>query len=445
MAVSTPSQKSPSLIQAAYNAFKLPDIRRKLIFTLGLLTVFRFAAHIPVPGVDRQALRELFQQQQFLGLLDMFSGGALANFSIVAMGVYPYITATIIVQLMTPVIPALQAMSREGGDSARARMNQYMRIGTVPLAVLSAFGQATIFTQMGVIRGFNLFNSATFLSSLALIISMTAGTMFLVWLGELITENGIGQGISLIIFAGIVARLPTTIGQAVLGQTGGTATLSLFIIGALAILIVVGIVVMYEAQRRIPVHYAKRMHGRRQYGGQTTHIPLKINSAGMIPLIFAISFLIFPSTVASYFQAANAGWIRSVATFIIGAFDPQGPLYWSLYFLLVVAFTYFYTAIIFQQQNIPEVLQKNGGFIPGIRPGRPTAQYLNSVIFRITLAGALFLGLIAVSPFIIQGITGVQALMLSSTGMLIVVGVVQDTMKNLEAQLLMRQYEGFLR
>jgi preprotein translocase subunit SecY len=445
VAFSTTSDKGSPLVQAAINAFKLPDIRRRLLYTLALLLVFRFVAHIPVPGVNREELRRLFEEAQFLGLLDLFSGGAMANFSIVAMGVYPYITATIIMQLLTPVIPALKEISREGGEAGRMRMNQYMRLATVPLAALQAFGQASLLSQLGIIQNFGLFNSTTFLNTLAIIASMTAGTMFLVWLGELITENGIGQGISLIIFAGIVANLPSTIGQAILGQTGGTALLGVGLIGIMSIIIVVSIVVMYEAQRRIPVHYAKRIRGNRQYGGQTTHIPLKINSAGMIPLIFAISILIFPSTVASYFQYSDTAWVSAIANFIIRLFDSQAPLYWILYFLLVVGFTYFYTAIVFQQQNIPEILQKNGGFIPGIRPGRPTADFLNHVIVRVTLAGALFLGLIAVAPFIIQTVTGIRAFTLSSTGMLIVVGVVQDTMKNLEAQLLMRQYQGFLR
>jgi preprotein translocase subunit SecY len=434
-----------SMLQALPNAFKIPDLRQKLIFTLVMLVIFRFVAHVPVPGVNVQALERLFEENQFIGFLDLFSGGALASFSIAAMGVYPYITASIIMQLLVPVIPRLQEISKEG-ESGRNRINQMTHWLTVPLALAQAYGtpqllNATAPGSEPIINNFGF--SVNPLGTLAIIISMTAGTMLLIWMGELITQYGIGNGISMIIFGGIVARLPAQLYQALVG---GTAFVAVAIFVVLGLITVAAIVMIYEGQRRIPVQVAKRIRGSRMYGGQSTHIPLKVNSAGMIPLIFASSILIFPATVAGYFLGVENDWGRWIAEQVYNFFNLQSSWgYWILYFWLVVAFTFFYTLVIFQQQNIAENLQKQGGFIPGIRPGRHTAEYLYRVLIRITLVGALFLGFIAILPFLVRSFTGVQTLSLEATALLIVVGVGLDTMRQLEAQLLMRHYRGFIK
>jgi preprotein translocase subunit SecY len=433
------------MIDNVLNAFRIPDLRNKLLYTIGLLLVFRVIAHIPVPGVDLAKLRDLFANNQLLGLLNLFSGGALQTFSVAAMGVYPYITASIIMQLLMPLVPQLEALSKEG-EMGRNKLNQYTRIITVPLAFLQGFGQVSLLQRSNVLTNFNLFNKDTFLPSFALLVALTTGTMLLVWIGELITEYGIGNGISLIIFAGIVARLPQGIGQSIVSGTSGTNILGLAVFAIIGLATIIGIVVVQEGHRRIPVQYSKRIRGTRMYQGQSTHIPLKVNSAGMIPLIFALSIMIFPGTIASYFQASSNASVSSFAGAVVNFFNSQtGMAYWLLYFVLTVAFTYFYTAVTFQQQNLPENLQKNGGFIPGIRPGRPTAEYLNKVLNRITLVGALFLGLVAILPFFARTATNIQNLAISSTGLLIVVGVVLDTMKQMEAQMLMRNYTGFIK
>lgn len=430
------------MIQAMLNAFRLPDLRRKLLFTFAILVIFRFIAHVPVPGVDIAKLQQLFQSNQLLGMLDLFSGGAMTTFSIAAMGVYPYITSSIIMQLLVPIIPQLEELSKEG-DAGRKKINQYTHWLTVPLAAMQAYGTAALLQSQGIISNFGL-SPSTLLPTLAMILSMSAGTILLVWLGELITENGIGNGVSIIIFGGIVAKMPQMIGQMVTRATTGEGNLFaplIFII--LGVATVAAIVVVQEAQRRIPVQYAKRVRGTKMYGGGSTHIPLRVNSAGMIPLIFAMSIMLFPGTIASYFTASGDQFISQAAQFVVRTFSPNAPLYWALYFLLVVGFTFFYTMVIFQQQNLAENLQKYGGFVPGIRPGRPTAEYLNRILNRITWLGAIFLGAVAVLPFFAQGLG--TTLILSSTGLLIVVGVVLDTMKQLEAQLLMRHYEGFIK
>lgn len=436
---------SSSMLQAFLNAFKIPDLRQKLIFTAAMLLVFRFVAHVPVPGVNLAALERLFSENQFVGFLDIFSGGALASFSIAAMGVYPYITSSIIMQLMVPAIPRLQEISKEG-ESGRNKINQITHWLTVPLAMAQAYGtpqllNATAGGNEPIITNFGF--SVNPLGTMAIIISMTAGTMLLIWIGELVTQYGIGNGVSMIIFGGIVARLPAQLGQALVAETG---------LGSLAVFVVVGvitvlaIVLIYEGQRRIPVQVAKRIRGSRMMGGQSTHIPLKVNSAGMIPLIFASSILIFPGTIAGYFLGVENEWGRWVAEQIYNFFNLQHSWgYWVLYFLMVVGFTFMYTLVMFQQQNIAENLQKQGGFIPGIRPGRPTAEYLYKVLIRITLVGALFLGAVAVLPFLVRTITQVQTISLQATALLIVVGVGLDTMRQLEAQLVMRHYRGFIR
>jgi preprotein translocase subunit SecY len=433
------------VIQAAINAFGVPDLRRKLIFTLGLLVIFRLEAHVPVPNVNHAALTQVLNGNNLLQMLNIFSGGSLQSFSIAALGVYPYITATIVMQLLIPIIPRLEELSKEG-EFGRNKINQYTRLLTVPLALVQAYGQMLALNSQSttssgqVFSNFGLFNGSSAFSTLTVLISLTAGTIFAMWLGELITENGVGNGISLIIFAGIIARLPTLLQQQV--AAGNVAFL--LVMGVIAVGAIFAIVFMSEGQRRIPVQYAKRIRGGRMYQGQSTHIPLRVNSAGMIPLIFAASIVILPGTVSTYFFSAQQTWLRNFAHWVYTNVSSTGWEYWFIYFWLVIGFTYFYTAVTFQQQNLPETLQKNGGFIPGYRPGKNTERYLNMVLTRITLAGALFLATIAVLPFFITLFTGINTFTFSSTAVLIVVGVAIDTMKQLEAQLMMRQYEGFI-
>ncbi len=439
-----PRQARPRLLQAMLDAFRLPDLRRRILFTFGMLVVFRFIAHVPLPGVDADALGQLFENMPLLGMMDMFSGGAMRKFSVAAMGVYPYITASIIMTLMTPVIPRLQAISQEG-EAGRNRINRITHWLTVPLAGVAGYGQIMLLqnAQPPVLE------SSAALPTVAMVFSLIAGTIFLVWLGELITEYGIGNGISIIIFGGIVTGYWEMIGSGLLaGQQGQVGGLIAYVLIALATVVI--IVIFTEAHRRIPVQYARTaFRGGRMYRQSgATHIPLRVNTAGMIPLIFAMALVMFPGMVASYFAGPQTN--PNFANYIVDLFNPNaamplGLFYWGLNFLLVVAFAFFYTMVIFQQQDLPGTLQRQGGFVPGIRPGKNTATYLNHVITRITTAGALFLALVAIIPFLAREITSVQAIQLSSMGLLIVVGVVLDTMKQMEAQLTMRRYEGFIK
>lgn len=431
------------MLQAVSNAFKLPDLRKKILFTLLVLVIYRLAAHVPVPGVNAEALRQVFQQNQLLGLLDMFSGGAMSNFSVMAMGVYPFITAQIVLQLLQPIIPALEQLQKEG-EAGRQKLNLYTHILTVPLALLQAIGQTSLLARPSagipaVISNWG-FAGGNWLPTLATLLTLTAGTMFAIWLGERIDEQGIGNGLSIIIFGGIVAGVPGRLGQLWVANPW-----SILVFVIITVITIVGIVYIQEGQRRIPVNYAKRVRGNKIYGGQSTHIPLQVNSAGMIPLIFAVSIIMLPGVVASYFVGSQVAVVSSIATFISQLFSSNGVFYWIFYFLLVVGFTYFYTDVVFQQQDLPNTLQRQGGFIPGIRPGARTAEYLIGVLRRITLVGALFLGIVAILPFLVRPLVGTSQMLVTSTGLLIVVGVVLDTMKQLEAQLLMRHYEGFIR
>lgn len=431
----------PSLIQAAIDAFSLPDLRAKILFTLGMLAIYRFVAHIPIPGIDQFQLDNLFRNNQLLGFLDLFSGGALSRMSIVALGVFPYITASIVIQLLTPVIPTLQQISREG-ESGRAKMNRFVHWLTVPIAISQAIGQLVLLQQSNVLTSVG-YSGPALLPTLAAILSMTAGTMFLVWLGELITERGIGNGISLIIFSGIVVGFPSMLTQGFLDRDNLLGVGFFLMIG---VLIVALIVLFNEAHRRIPVQYGRSIFrgGRMYRQSGASYIPLRINSAGMIPLIFAFSIVILPGTIATYF-ASNSGLIGSIARTLVSIFTPTSTMYWVLVFILVAIFTFFYALVVFNQQQLAENLQRNGGFVLGIRPGKPTQDYLNRVIVRITMGGALFLGFVAIVPYLASLITGVQAISLSSTSLLIMVGVGLDTLRQLEAQLLMRNYDGFLR
>ena len=444
------------MLTALRSAFRLPELRNKLLFTLGILILYRFLAQVPVPGVDRSALTTFFQGNDLANLFDLLSGGALSNFSVMSMGVYPYITASIILQLLGPIVPRLQELQKEG-DSGRQKMNQYTLYLTVPLAVLQAYGQAALMTS-----GASAGTSGSVLPSFgfsvdpmvtaAVLASMVAGSFLALFMGNLITEQGIGNGVSLIIFGGIVANMWSRVNALRVSTNGGLLILIFVLITVATILL---IVYVQEGQRRIPVRYGKRvrtMRGNRimMAGGQSSYVPIRVNSAGMIPLIFASSLLIFPATIGSFVQASTVSWVSSIGSFLVTAFSPQNTIYWLLYFVLVVAFTFFYTDVIFRQQNLPDTLQRQGGYIPGIRPGKRTEEYLNRVVVRVTLAGALFLGFVAIIPFLVTviirqpGLTS-SSLLITSSGLLIVVGVVLDTMKQLEAQLLMRHYEGFIR
>ena len=433
------------MFEALINAFRAPDIRRRILFVLGMVVIYRALAVVPVPGVDRTAVSNLVESQQFLQLLDLFSGGGLRSFSIVAMGVNPYINASIIMQLMTGVVPRLQALSREG-EYGRTKINQYTRYLTVPLALLQGYGYLAILSSQGIITDFDILS----LSTLTQMITLAAGTVLAMWIGELITERGIGNGISFIIFAGIAARIPQGLAQYLSNPdiAGGIA----FVI--LALIVVAVIVYIQEGQRRIPIQYASRVRGRRMYQGGATFLPLRVNQAGVIPIIFAVSILLFPTQIASYFATpanaveGSATLVNQIADGVVSFLSPSGIPYVIFYFLLTMGFTYFYTAFTFKPDETADQLRKNGGFIPGIRPGSPTRDYLQRVVFRLSLAGAIFLGLIAVSPLILSKIFAggvIGSFALGGTALLIVVSVVVETMKQLEAQLMMRNYEGFIR
>lgn len=427
------------LIQAMKDMFMLPDLRRKLLFTFAILVVFRFVAHVPLPGIDVEALRELFEGNQLFGMLDLFSGGAMRRFSVAAMGVYPYITSSIIMQLLVPVIPNLQALSREG-EAGQRKINRITHLLTIPLAALQGYGMLAILRGQGIVLELDPLTVAT------VVISMTAGTVFLVWLGELITERGIGNGISLIIFGGIVAGFPDMLGKGFLSLENPLGLVTFLILGFGTLVFIVAFI---EAHRRIPVQYARTTFrsGRMYRQSGSTYIPIRVNTAGMIPLIFAIAVVTLPATIASYFASSTS---PNFANTMMNIFNPGAPLpsglvYWGVYFLLVLGFTFFYTMIIFEQLGLAKRLQEQGGFIPGIRPGKATADYLNRVIRLITFGGAVFLASVAMMPLIAKEISGIAVLTISSTALLIVVGVALDTMKQVEAQLVMRRYEGFLK
>lgn len=418
------------MISTLASAWKLSDLRRKLLFTLAMLLVFRIGVHVPVPGINTQVIADLISKGQLLGFFDIISGGAFKNFSVFAMSITPYINASIIMNLLTVVVPYFERLAKEG-EEGRKKMTEYTRYGTVILGFIQAFGISVGLRSAIVNPGIT--------SSLIIALSLTAGTAFLMWLGELITEKGIGNGISLIIFAGIVSRVPSGIVSVYQYLAAGTTNIFVVILFAvLALVAIAAIVAIQEGQRRIPVQYAKRVVGRKVYGGQSTHIPLKVNQAGVIPIIFAISILMFPGTIASWFPN------NSVAVWIANFFNFKTIWYNIMYALLIIFFTYFYTAISFNPIDIADNMKKYGGFIPGLRPGRPTAEYIQKVMNRVTLAGALFLAIIAVLPSVVMTATNLP-LYFGGTSLLIVVGVALDTMKQIEANLLMRHYQGFLK
>ncbi len=414
--------------------WKIPDLRKSILFILVMLGIFRLAAHIPVPGVNVENLKKFFESNQLLGLINVFSGGSMENFSIVMLGVAPYITASIIFQLLIMIIPSLEEISKE--EHGRQKINQWTRILTIPLAAIQAYSMIAMFRQ----SASPIITDVSLWRLISTIVTITAGTVFLMWIGELISEKKIGNGISLLIFAGIITGLPAAVQQALV-VFDASQVLNFVIFAVIALVTIVGVVVITEGQRQVPVSYAKQVRGNRMYGGMSTHLPLRVNMAGVIPIIFAISIILFPPMIAQFFVQAKTAWIAGAAEWVVDIFRNQ-LIYGVLYFILVFGFTYFYTAVIFHPQQIAENLQKNGGFIPGIRPGASTAQYLQATTSRIILAGALFLAMIAVLPMILQQITGVQVLQFGGTSVLIVVSVVIETIRQIDSQLTMREYDG---
>ena len=413
--------------------FKIKDLRNKVLFVLALLVIFRAATVIPIPGVDAEQLRSFFSSNQLFGLLNIFTGGALGNLSVVMLGVGPYITSSIIMQLLTMIFPPLKALYHEEGEMGRQKFNQYSRYLAVPLAIIQSYGLLLLLQRQNVVPPLETFGLITNITVI------TAGSIFLMWLGELISEKGIGNGISLLIFAGIVAGIPSQIGQSV--ATYDPSQIPTFIaLLAVAFVIIAGVVLLNEGQRNIPISYAKRIRGFRVYGGVTTHLPLRVNQAGVIPIIFALSILLFPAMIANFLTLIDVPSLANFANSLNNFFN-RGVYYTITYFILVVLFTYFYTAVTFDPKSISENLQKQGAFVPGIRPGLSTSQFIGRVINRVTLVGAVSLGLIAVLPFVIRGFSGVTTLAIGGTSLLIVVSVVLETIKQIDAQLSLREYE----
>ncbi|HEX4799031.1 MAG TPA: preprotein translocase subunit SecY [Candidatus Paceibacterota bacterium] len=407
-------------------------IRDRILFVLGALIVFRGLTAVPIPGVDLAVLAQFFQNNQFLGLLNIFSGGGLSNLSIVMLGVGPFITASIIMQLMTVMSPKLKAMYSEEGETGRAKFTQYSRLLTLPLAILQAFGFLTLLKSQGVIAGLSTFE---FMLNIVIVV---AGSVLLVWLGELVTEYGIGNGVSIIIFAGIVATLPQTVSQLIYNYD--PTKLPLYIaFTAAAVAIIYGVVVMTQAERQVPITHAKQVRGGKTYGGTTSYLPLRLNQAGVIPIIFALSILLFPQMILNILASFNVSGIAGLTEKVTSFFNNQ-ELYAMVYFVFVVLFTFFYTAVTFDPDAMSKNLQRNGAFIPGIRPGTHTSEYLGKLITRLTLVGALFLGVVAVLPMVMQILTGVTTLAIGGTALLIAVSVVIDLVRRIDSQVSMRQY-----
>jgi preprotein translocase subunit SecY len=422
--------------QKIIQIFKIKEIRNKILFVLGVFIVFRLMANIPMPGIDAENLKNFFNQFQVFGLLNAFTGGALDKFSIVMLGMGPYITAVIILQLLTMIFPQLEKMYKEEGEAGRQKFNQYGRIATVPLAILQAYSMLILFQRQSVIP------SLSPLAMASTLITITAGTIFLMWLGELISEKGIGNGVSLLIFAGIITEFPNNVYQ-MIAKWDPSQIPSYLLFFGMSLLIIAGVVLITEARRNIPVSYAKRVRGNKMFGGASTYLPMNVNPAGVMPIIFALSILLFPGMIANFF-AGQSGMVGDIAKSVAGFLQNQF-FYGILYFLLVVIFTYFYTAVTFNPKSISENLQRMGGFVPGIRPGESTASFIHYILNRVLLIGALFLGTIAVMPSIIGAITGILVFnfLIGGTSLLIVVSVVMETMKQIMAQLKMREYETF--
>ena len=416
--------------------FKVKELRNKILFILAILAVFRLMANIPIPGISLERIREFFESNQFFGLLNVFTGGALDKLSIIMLGLGPYITGTIVMQLLTMIFPALERMSKDEGEAGRSKFNQYGRLLTLPLGFLQSYAMLNLFQRQGLID----FLPAKLM--VASILTITAGTVLLMWFGELLTEKGIGNGVSILIFAGIVSDLPNNIRQLIL-TWDPTKLFSYLFFFTVSLFIIASVVLINEARRNIPISYAKRVRGNKIYGGTSTYLPLNINPAGVIPIIFALSMMLFPGMIAN-FLGGGSGFVGTMARGIGKAFENTW-IYSGLYFVLVVLFTYFYTAVTFDPKAISENLQKMGGFIPGIRPGENTAKFINFILNRVLLVGALFLGIIAILPSIIGELTGITVFrfLTGGTALLIVVSIVLDLMRQVEAQLQMRDYESF--
>lgn len=419
--------------------FLLKDqqLRRKLLFTLFIFLVFRIFAFLPVPTINLEKLRLLFTQSQFLSLLDIFSGGTLVNFSVMALGLNPYITSSIVMQLLTMVFPQLEQLTKEG-EHGRFKINQYTRLLTVPVTVVQSIGIYVFLKNQNIIGTVNV------LEFFSIIATLIAGTFILVWFGELISEFGLGNGISLLIFAGIVGRLHVILGQTLV-TISQEIIVNFIVFTIVSILVITAVVFINQAIRRIPVYYAKRIKGNRMYQAATNYLPLKLNQAGVIPIIFAVAFVLFPQLIGNFFLYSKNSVIAGVASFLVTTFNPNGFFYNFFYFLLVIGFTFFYTVIVFNPKKITDEIQKHGGFIPGIRPGVATQKYLERILYKITTAGALFLGIIAILPAILSGVTGITNLVIGGTGILIVVSVILETFKTVEAQLVMRSYDKFVK
>ena len=416
--------------------FKDRELKRKVLFTLFILFIFRVFVFLPVPTIDLAKLRVLFSQNQFLSLLDIFSGGTLINFSVMALGLNPYINASIIFQLLTAIVPKFEKLAKEG-EYGRTKINQYTRLLTFPLTIVQAVGIYFLLKNQGIIT------TLTAIEFFSFIVTLVAGSFILIWFGELITEFGMGNGISVLIFVGIVSRLPVVLGQT-LGVLNAEILINVAIFLILSVVVIASVVFVNEAIRKIPVYYARRIRGNRVYQAASNYLPLKLNQAGVIPIIFAVSFVLFPQLVGNFLINANNPAIANTASFLVTLFNPEGFFYNFFYFILVIGFTFFYTLVIFNPQNISEEVQKNGGFIPGIRPGIATKQFLEKILYKITSVGAIFLGIIAILPAIISGITGLQNLIIGGTGILIVVSVILETFKMIEAQLVMKSYDRFV-
>lgn len=416
--------------------FTSPDLRNKILFTIGLLTVTRVAAHIPIPGVSLENIAEYFSQNQLFGLLDVFSGGTISNFSIILMGVGPYINASIIMQLLTMIIPSLEALSKEG-QQGRDKINQYTRILTIPLAFLQSYGTIALLTQQGIITGLQGYDL------ILALITATAGCVFLMWLGELITENGIGNGISMIITIGIIAGIPAQLRNHLALAQADPSKWWTFVVLLVAVVVMIAIIVyVNESQRNVPVTYARQMRGNKMLGGAETYLPLRVTTAGVIPIIFAISIMVFPNVIANFFGNAQTEWIAEGAKWLQKLFENQ-TFYGIFYFVTVVLFTFFYTSVIFQPEQVAENMQKQGGFIPGVRPGSQTTQFLADTMTRITVIGALFLAFIAVAPLVLEYLLSTNNLLVTGTGLLILVSVTIDTIKQIKSNIVMRSYEEY--
>jgi len=422
-------------MEKIFALFRIPELRNKIFFILALLVVYRLAANIPLPGVDIDRVQSLFESNQLLGLLNVFSGGGLANISIVLLGVGPYITASIIMQVLTMVVPQLEQMYKEEGEAGRQKFTMITRLITVPLAILQTFGMISLLKSQQILIDLSAYDTAV------LVVIATAGTIFLMWLGELITEKKIGNGVSIMIFAGIVASLPSVLSRtfAVFDSTQLFTYILFILIGLVTI---AGVVFVNEGQRNVPISYAKRMRGAKQSGGGSTHLPLRVNQAGVIPIIFAVSIVLFPSFIGSALSQVSNESLASFGLTLSTLFQNQW-VYGLSYFTLVILFTYFYTAVVFDPKKIAENLQKQGGFVPGIRPGHQTEEYLGRITSRITLFGALFLGSIAVLPIVVQGFTNITSLTLGGTSILIAVSVVVEMVKQMESQMVMRRYDVY--